>query len=150
MPLAYTVLLTANLLFLRRYLPLPPTLATLKTRKADSLEGWQNHPCHSTRQLQEISTLKKPDFVLHCRKIMAHRQQPFNIPRLPQFLQRRIKSGKHSWMRLAPIQRTTAHHVPIAINIIDSPHRRPIFVVMLLVVGKKGFLLGIRQLPFVQ
>lgn len=35
-----------------------------------------------------------------------------------------------------PIQRTAAEHVPVAVNVIDAADRRPVFVVVLMAVGK--------------
>jgi len=34
-------------------------------------------------------------------------------------------------------RRTAAKHMPVAIHIIDTPDRRPVFVVMLVVIRKK-------------
>jgi hypothetical protein len=36
----------------------------------------------------------------------------------------------------------------VTIDIINTPHRRPVFIVMLIIVGEKGLLLGVGQCPF--
>jgi hypothetical protein len=40
--------------------------------------------------------------------------------------------------------------MPVAINIINTPHWWPVFIIMLIIIREKSLLLGVRQRPFFQ
>jgi len=49
-----------------------------------------------------------------------------------------------------PTMAAGTNHMPVAIDIINAPNGRPVFIIMLIIVREKSLLSGVRQCPFFQ